>query len=55
MSGITYSTGEYRKEIKSLEEEGYIKIQRENERTTTGKLSRALNFEKQDIFIERVK
>jgi three-Cys-motif partner protein len=55
ISGITYSTSEYRKEIRTLEEEGYIKIQRENARTTTGKLSRALNFEKQDIFIERVK
>jgi three-Cys-motif partner protein len=55
ISGITYSTSEYRKEIRSLEEEGYIKIHRKNERTTTGKLSHALNFEKQDIFIERVK
>jgi three-Cys-motif partner protein len=55
ISGITYSTSEYRKEIRSLEEKGYIKIQRENERTSTGKLSHALNFEKQDIVIERIK
>jgi hypothetical protein len=54
MSGITYSNSEYRKEIRTLEKDGYIKIKRENERTSMGKLSDALNFEKQDIFIERI-
>jgi three-Cys-motif partner protein len=55
LSGITYSIGDYKKEIRMLEEKGCIKIQREKERTATGKLSHALNFEKQNIFIERVK
>jgi three-Cys-motif partner protein len=53
-TGITYSRSEYRQEIKTLEKEKFIKIRRENEKTATGRPSHALDFEKQDIFIERV-
>ena len=53
-TGITYSRSEYRNEIRTLEKENFIKIYRKNEKTSTGKLSHALDFEKQDIFFERV-
>jgi hypothetical protein len=53
-TGITYSRSEYRNEIRALENEKFINIYREHEKTNTGKISHSLDFEKQDIFIKRV-
>jgi three-Cys-motif partner protein len=53
-SGITYSTSEYKREIKKLEECDFIKISREREKTSTGKVSNSFDFEKSTIFIENI-
>jgi three-Cys-motif partner protein len=50
--GITYTCSDFRKEIRKLEQDGFIKIIREFETTSTGKPSIDLGFEKNTIFIE---
>jgi hypothetical protein len=53
VAGITYSCSDFRSQIRLLEDANFISIHREEEKTTTGKISKALDFEKRNIFIER--
>jgi three-Cys-motif partner protein len=55
VAGIAYSCSDFRKEIRMLEDGDFISVYREEEKTTTGKISNALDFEKKNIFIERKK
>jgi hypothetical protein len=53
VAGITYSCSDFRNEIRSLEDANFISIHREEEKTATGKISKSLDFEKKNVFIER--
>jgi hypothetical protein len=51
--GITYTTKDYRDEIRRLEKSRKIVVERSEKKTETGRASSALNFEKQSIRLRK--